>query len=217
MIITHTVTSSTNHTITAKDITGIILAGGAGRRMGGIDKGWVKLNGKALISHMLERLVPQVGCIVISANRQLERYQALGYSVVADNPNSTDKEFQGPIAGILSALRVINTPYAVIVPVDAPILPTQLVQKLIEDSQKQHNKLVLIDDGERTHPLFSLYHHSLLEDLEQYYQNGNRKLITWCFQQSPRIIKVPEFKNSLINVNDNETLEGLALALRNTP
>ena len=207
-------TTATQTHIKKEHITGIILAGGAGSRMGGVDKGWVMLNNLPLVSHTLARLNPQVNSVVISANRELERYRALNVDVVTDLPvlgedTDTPSKFQGPVAGILAALKTISTPYAVIVPVDAPLLAENLVQVLCCES----TTLSLIDDGERTHPLFGLYHRSLIESLECYYQEGNRRLMQWCMQQSPLIIKKPEFLSSFANINDPESLKALELTL----
>lgn len=194
--------------------------------MGGVDKGWVLLNNLPLISHTLTRLEPQVNSIVISANRELERYQSLGVTVVTDLPVvngviNTPNRFQGPVAGILAALKTISTPYAVIVPVDAPLLAKNLVQVLCNESYNKNNNisanrsatLSLIDDGERTHPLFGLYHRSLIESLERYYLQGNRRLMHWCMQQSPLIIKKPDFLSSFANINDSDSLKNVELLL----
>ncbi|OUR87298.1 molybdenum cofactor guanylyltransferase [Gammaproteobacteria bacterium 42_54_T18] len=201
-----------------EDITGIILAGGAGSRMGGVDKGWVILNDLPLVSHTLARLRPQVNSVVISANRELERYRSLGINVVKDLSTANDdintpNNFQGPVAGILAALKSISTPYAVIVPVDAPLLAENLVQVLCYRGNKPAT-LSLIDDGERTHPLFGLYHRSLIESLECYYQEGNRRLMRWCMQQSPLIIKKPELLPSFANINDPDSLKNVELLLK---
>lgn len=203
-------TTATPTNIKKEHITGIILAGGAGSRMGGVDKGWVMLNNQPLVCHTLSRLKPQVSSVVISANRELERYRALGVNVVTDataldTDIGSSGDFQGPVAGILAALKTISTPYAVIVPVDAPLLATNLVQVLSYKS----TALSLIDDGERTHPLFGLFHRSLIESLENYYQQGNRRLMRWCMQQSPLIIKKPELHSSFANINDPESLKAL--------
>jgi len=207
-------TTATQTNIKKEHITGIILAGGAGSRMGGVDKGWVMLNSLPLVSHTLARLKPQVNSVIISANRELERYRALNVDVVTDLPvlgedPNTPSNFQGPVAGILATLKTITTPYAVIVPVDAPLLAENLVQVLCCES----TTLSLIDDGERTHPLFGLYHRSLIESLERYYQEGNRRLMQWCMQQSPLIIKKPEFLSSFANINDPGSLKALESTL----
>lgn len=212
--------------ITKQQITGIILAGGAGSRMGGRDKGWVTLNNQPLVSHVIDRIKPQVSTIIISANRELHRYQSLGYPVVSDtnyaplkNKQQPSSGFQGPIAGILAALKSIHTPYAVIIPVDAPLLSVNLVQTLIDHHNASQNrfKLTLFHDGERTHPLFGLYHCSLIECLETYYLNGQRRLMQWCLEQSPHIISTPQFKTSFTNINDPDSLAILESSLRPKP
>jgi molybdopterin-guanine dinucleotide biosynthesis protein A len=227
-------TTATQPDIKKEHITGIILAGGAGSRMGGVDKGWVMLHNQPLVSHTLARLKPQVNSVVISANRELERYRSLDADVVTDLPDLNDgvnapNNFQGPVAGILAALKKISTPYAVIVPVDAPLLAENLIQILCHGSNnRSDNKsnrkgsnintctsaaLSLIDDGERTHPLFGLYHRSLIKSLESYYQEGHRRLMRWCMQQSPLIIKKPELLRSFANINDPDSLKNVELIL----
>ena len=167
--------------------------------MGGVDKGWVTLNKQPLVLHTYSRLVPQVKSILISANRELDRYRSLDCAVITDK---MDKDgFQGPVAGIMAALNALTTEYAIIVPVDAPLLSETLVQTLI-GAQERGDKLILINDGERIHPLFGLYHRSLQKSLETYFNNGNRRLMQWCKQQSPKIIDAPHLKASFTNVND---------------
>ena len=106
-------------------VSGIILAGGEGRRLGGQDKGWLTLKGQPMIRRVLKRLAPQVSGVMISANRNLERYRQLGYPVITDHD-----AFQGPLGGIASCLHHLPTEYGLVVPVDAPWIPANLLQRL---------------------------------------------------------------------------------------
>ncbi len=108
-------------------ITGVVLAGGQGRRMGGVDKGLVALAGQSLVSHVLARIAPQVAQVMINANRHQNEYAALGYPVISDVvPGSA-----GPLAGFHAALRAASTPLVLMVPCDTPALPATLVNALL--------------------------------------------------------------------------------------
>ena len=112
--------------IDTKDITGLILAGGRGSRMGGVDKGLQNHLGMPLAMHALLRLGPQVGEIMINANRNLGAYEAMGVPVWPD----TLPDYAGPLAGFLAGLEHCETPYLVTVPCDSPLFPDDLVQRL---------------------------------------------------------------------------------------
>ena len=110
-------------TVAARDVTGIVLAGGMGRRMGGVDKGLVELEGRPLVAHVLARLAPQVGALLINANQNRERYAAFGHPVVPDEVGG----FAGPLAGLHAGMTHAATPYVATVPCDSPFLPPDLV------------------------------------------------------------------------------------------
>lgn len=169
---------------TPNEITGVILAGGAGRRMEGQDKGLVELNGKPFISWTLERLRPQVKHIIVSANRNLSTYKALGLTVISDE---SPESYEGPVAGIVRCLEQLETPWACVVPVDAPLIPPELVATL-ETACSRGANLILLEIEGRLQPLFGLYSKSLLASLKAYYDQGERKLIKWCEQQQPIIL-----------------------------
>lgn len=175
-----------------KDVTGVILAGGEGRRMGGEDKGWVPLQGLPLIKRAIERLRPQVDRIIISANRNIEAYEALGYPIFHDST-----PYMGPLGGIAACLRNIDTEYALVVPTDAPLIPLDLVTIL---RQHQPANLILCEDKKRLQPLFGLYHRSLAESIEDFLKRGERKLTLWCEQQSPVRVTIGD-NNAFTNLN----------------
>lgn len=178
-------------------VTALILAGGEGRRMGGQDKGWVQLKGIPLVEQVIARLTPQLNRIVISANRNLEEYQALGYPVICD-----ETPFLGPLAGIAAGLQQIETDYALVVPTDAPLIAENLVATLFQHIPA---KLVLCEDNERLQPLFGLYHRSLADSISDYLQSGERKLMLWCKQQNPKIVTIGD-KSLFTNLNTPEDL-----------
>ncbi|MEW8394895.1 MAG: molybdenum cofactor guanylyltransferase MobA, partial [Candidatus Thiodiazotropha sp.] len=110
------------------DVTAVILAGGRGRRMGGEDKGLIELNGEPLIQHVITSIAPQVGQILINANRNQARYQAFGYPVIADSLLN----YQGPLAGFIAALEAITTEDMLTLPCDGPPVPADMVERLYQ-------------------------------------------------------------------------------------
>ncbi|TAK92149.1 MAG: molybdenum cofactor guanylyltransferase [Burkholderiaceae bacterium] len=150
-------------------VTGLILAGGAGKRMGGVDKGWVCHQGVPMIEAALARLTPQVGSILISANRSLERYAALGHPVVQDNSS----DFQGPLAGILAGLSACQTPWLQVIPCDTPAFPSDLVQQLL--AAVRHQACTPVVRG-REQWTFTLLHRDCLLPLQQQFDQGVRTL-----------------------------------------
>ncbi|HXY05076.1 MAG TPA: molybdenum cofactor guanylyltransferase MobA [Burkholderiaceae bacterium] len=131
-----------------ESITGVVLAGGRGARMGGADKGLVQFEGRLLIAHVLARLRPQVGEVIISANRNLERYRAFGDRVVEDDQASFGA-FCGPLAGMLAGLRHARLPWVAFVPCDSPAVPLDLVTRLSCATDGEQRPAVAVCDGRR--------------------------------------------------------------------
>jgi molybdopterin-guanine dinucleotide biosynthesis protein A len=157
------------------DITGIVLAGGRGRRVGGADKGWIEWSGRPLIEHVIARLRPQVAEIVVSANRNRERYQSLGVTVMADSAELED--YAGPLAGIRSALSQVATRWALVVPCDAPRLPNDLAQRLA--AGLEGGKAAAAEVAGRIEPLFCLLATDLWLDLDRAITSGERSVFRW--------------------------------------
>ncbi len=162
--------------MTANNITGVILAGGRGTRMGGVDKGLVKLDGKPLVEHVIQRLQLQVPHIIINANRNRDAYARYGFAVVSDEIAAIDA---GPLAGILSALTYAATDYIVTVPCDAPRLPKDLAARLLLQLQRDHSRACVAHDGARMQPVFALLHASLQDDLRRALRAGEYKAERW--------------------------------------
>src|SRR5262245_25449925 len=139
-------------------ITGIVLAGGQGRRMGGVDKGLQLLHGKPMVAHVLARLTGQVDEIVINANQNVERYRAFGHTVVSDDIPG----FAGPLAGLHAGMKAAKNPLVVTVPCDSPFLPPDLVVRL--QSSLGQNDLAVAKTGDQPHPVFSLMKTDLLKN-----------------------------------------------------
>jgi len=137
-------------------ITGVVLAGGRATRMGGVDKGLQLLNGRPLWRHVADSLEPQVGRLVISANRNLEYWHTSGYAVYRD----TQADFPGPLAGMLAVMQQVDSPWFVFCPCDTPFIPSFLVERFLQ--QKASAPVVWVHDGERDHPAVALVHRQII-------------------------------------------------------
>ena len=168
--------------IARDDITGLILAGGRGSRMGGVDKGLQNHLGTPLALHALLRLGPQVGEVMINANRNLGAYESMGVPVWPD----TLPDYAGPLAGFLTGLERCETPFMVTVPCDSPRFPLDLVERLADGLESQQAEIALAatreGDATRVHPVFCLMTTSLLESLVRFTQGGQRKIDRWTAQ-----------------------------------
>jgi molybdopterin-guanine dinucleotide biosynthesis protein A len=156
-------------------ITGIILAGGLGRRMGGVDKGLQLLNGRPLVAHVVERLAPQVDELLINANQNAERYAAFGHRVIAD----AIPDFAGPLAGLHAALAAAAHPLVATAPCDSPFLPADLISRLLAAFTAAEAELAVARTFAQPHPVFCLCRRSLLPHLTDYLASGQRKMADW--------------------------------------
>lgn len=154
-------------------VAGVILAGGRGRRMGGQDKGWVDWQGRPLIERALARLQPQVDSVIISANRNLDRYRALGHPVAQDDQGRFGA-YAGPLAGMLAALELCPLDWAVCVPCDAPALPADLVARLLAASAGSGAPALAVSGGRRQ-PVFCLLPRALAPRLAQALAAGEHR------------------------------------------
>jgi len=186
--------------INLQHITAIILAGGQGSRLGGLDKGWVELNNIPLIQHVINRIQPQVRGIIISANRNIKRYADLGFPVYEDEIN----DFSGPLAGILQGLQQCKSEWLLTVPADSPFIPKDLAQRLGQNIQD--NKILIAHDGKHLQPTFALIHKSLTSSLQDFLQQGERKTRVWMQQQPHKIVDFSDEANDFININTDEEL-----------
>jgi molybdopterin-guanine dinucleotide biosynthesis protein A len=164
----------------AHTVTGVILAGGQSRRMGGGDKGLLELAGKPMLVHVIERLAPQVGGLVINANGDPARFACLGLPVVAD----TIPDFAGPLAGVLAGMRWAraNTPAARFIATaagDAPMLPADLVSRCLKALEDRPGGIALAQSGGELHPVIGLWPVALADDLEAQLRTGVRKVVAW--------------------------------------
>jgi molybdenum cofactor guanylyltransferase len=172
-------------TIPASDITGLVLAGGRGSRMGGADKGLQPHLGVPLALHALLRLAPQVGATMINANRNLAAYEAMGSPVWPD----ALPDYPGPLAGFLSGLERCETPYLATVPCDTPNFPADLVSRLAAALEEADADIAIAatpepDGSQQVQPVFSLIKATLLESLVRATTAGERKIDRWVKQQA---------------------------------
>ena len=179
------------------DITGLILAGGRGSRMGGVDKGLVPLNGRPMIEHVATRLQPQVGRLLINANRNHERYAALGFPVIPDLLGG----FLGPLAGMAAGMRAATTPYVVTAPCDSPLIGIDLVARLAAALTGNHADIAVAHDGERPHPVFLLVRRDLVSDLMEFLATGGRKIDRWFARHRVAFADFRDAPEAFINVN----------------
>ena len=181
-------------------ITGIVLAGGRGSRMGGVDKGLQLYNGTALAKHAIEQLQPQVGHLLINANRNLDIYQAWDLPVSADVLMDGITDFAGPLAGFLIGLQHCKTPYLMTVPCDTPRFPSDLVSRLADALSQQDAEIAMVSSPDeegvlRHQPVFCLMKRDLVESLKTFTDAGGRKIGAWAAQ------------HKLVRINFNEVYD----------
>lgn len=189
-------------------ISGIVLAGGKGRRMGGADKGLVEFLGKPLVAHAIQRLEPQVNEILISANRETERYSDFGYPVIPDEIQG----YAGPLAGLHAGLRQAKHPYVITVPCDTPLLPMSLVHRLLRGLLDRDADVTIAKTGLQPHPVFCLCRKALLPHLEDFLQGGGRKFEEWYSGLESFEVLFNDMPQAFINVNTREELQCLEQA-----
>jgi molybdopterin-guanine dinucleotide biosynthesis protein A len=171
------------------DITGLILAGGRGSRMGGVDKGLQNFNGVPLALHTLLRLQVQVGEVMVNANRNLAAYESFGVPVWPD----AIPDYAGPLAGFLTGLEHCETGWLATVPCDTPMFPIDLVARLAKAAQEQDAEIAMASapeqDGKmRTQPVFCLLRRELLESLVRFTHAGGRKIDAWTATHRTAIV-----------------------------
>ena len=179
-------------------ITGVILAGGEARRMGGGDKGLVELRGKPLVEHALAALSPQVNTVIINANRNRERYAAYGHPVIADSRQG----FQGPLAGMLSCIEAAGTEFIVTVPCDSPLLPDDLVARLFRQLSEEQADISVAHNGDRMQPVFTLMPTSLAPSMQAFLDGGGRKIDRWFEQHKLAVTDFSDKPECFRNINN---------------
>jgi len=181
-------------------VTGVVLAGGQGRRMGGVDKGLQLLHGKPMVAAVLARLAPQVNEIVINANQNLGTYEGFGHRVVPDAIGG----FAGPLAGLHAGLGAARHPLALTAPCDSPFLPLDLLSRLRKALGE--NDLAVAKTGDQVHPVFSLVRVSVLDHLSKFLATGGRKIDAWYSTLEVVEVAFDDEADAFRNINTRDEL-----------
>lgn len=183
-------------------ICGLVLAGGQGRRMGGVDKGLQVLRGRPMVEHVIERLRPQVDEVLVNANQNLERYGVYGCPVVPDAVGG----FAGPLAGLHAGMKSTRAPLILTVPCDSPFLPLDLAARLRAALEKNRADIAVAKTRDQAHPVFALARTAVLPHLEAFLARGERKIDLWY--ASLRVVEVPfdDQEDAFSNINTPQDL-----------
>lgn len=187
------------------NITGLILAGGRGSRMGSVDKGLQLFRGKPMIGHVLDRFAPQVDEVLINANRNHPDYAAFGHRVIADAIDG----FAGPLAGLHTGMAHAAHPLIVTAPCDSPFLPVDLVPRLLAGMQQAGADLAVAKTFDQPHPVFCLTRTDLAAHLHEFLASGQRKIDKWY--ASLKVVEVPfdDEEAAFSNINTLDELKSL--------
>jgi molybdenum cofactor guanylyltransferase len=184
------------------EVCGLVLAGGQGRRMGGVDKGLQLLQGRPLIQHVIERLRPQVGSVLINANQNLDRYAEFGCPVVPDRIAG----FAGPLAGLEAGLHATDAPLVVTVPCDSPFLPHDLVARLSNARSAADADVAVARTGSQPHPVFALVCTRVRSHLADFLSRGERKIDHWYASLSVVEVAFDDEADAFANINTRAEL-----------
>ncbi len=177
--------------------TAVVLCGGRGRRLGGVDKPLVELAGKTLLAHLIERLEPQVNAIVLSGVRLRQAYESFGYPLVEDEDPD-----QGPLAGIVSARSVVQTPWILTTPADTPFLPSDLVSSLASCCRR--TGAAVVTAGGHRQNLAMLLDRERMESLTRFYADGGRAVHRWLTANGVEEVELPA--PGFFNINTPDDL-----------
>jgi molybdenum cofactor guanylyltransferase len=183
-------------------ITGVVLAGGLGRRMGGVDKGLQLLRGRPMAAWVIERFAPQVDEVLINANQNLERYSALGYRVIPDEIAG----YAGPLAGLHRGLTEASHDLVATVPCDSPFLPRDLVARLGAALEREQANIAVAKTGEQPHPVFCLCRRSVLPGLTAFLAAGGRKIDSWYANLRLTEVIFDDQPDAFSNINTEDEL-----------
>ncbi len=196
--------------ILKNNITAVILAGGRGRRMGGLDKGLIEFEGQPIVELLIEQLRRQDVDIIINANRNQSTYQQYGYPVISDEL----ADFQGPLAGFATAMAAVDTDYILTLPCDGPVLVDNFVELFIDCQSRRKTAICVADDDERLQPVYALIKVDLLENLKTFLQTGDRKIDHWYAQHDYAKVDFSNQKEMFANINKPEDQTALTEAYK---
>ena len=183
-------------------ISGVVLAGGQGRRMGGVDKGLRELRGKAMVAWVIERFAPQVDEVLINANQNIETYARFGHRVVPD----TISGFAGPLAGLQRGLAEARYPLVATTPCDTPFLPLDLVARLCAALEAADAQLAVARTGDQPHPVFCVCRRDVLPHLTRFLTGGGRKIDAWYATLSVAEVAFDDEPGAFSNINTLDEL-----------
>ncbi|OQW74649.1 MAG: molybdenum cofactor guanylyltransferase [Proteobacteria bacterium ST_bin11] len=178
-------------------VSGVVLAGGKARRMQEQDKGLILCNNRPLVSYALAAMKPLVDELLISANRNQDRYGQWAYPVISD----AEQTFDGPLAGILAAMHAAKHSVLLIAPCDSPLIDTVHLQRLLEALVTQEADIAVAFDGERLHPVFAALRTELQTDLQAYLLRGERKLQQWFQRHLTIQVDFSDTPHIFVNIN----------------
>ncbi|MGZ4955330.1 MAG: molybdenum cofactor guanylyltransferase MobA [Methylobacter sp.] len=185
-------------------VAGVILAGGRARRMNNQDKGLVNFNGRPMVSYAIAALAPVVDCVFINANRNIDQYRQFGWPVISDQTDS----FDGPLAGILTAMIHADADVLVVIPCDSPLIKTEHLQKLLLTRAEHNADVAVAFDGTRLHPVFLAIKTALQTSLQEYLADGQRKVEVWLAKQN--LVRV-DFSNETEIFSNINTMTELSV------
>ncbi len=186
---------------TQTKVTGVILAGGLARRMNNRDKGLIGFKGQPMVSYAIAAMNAVADQTIINANRNIAEYQAFSLPVVSDQTDS----FDGPLAGVLTAMIFAETGVLMVMPCDSPLVKTEHLQKLLSTREAADADVAVAFDGERLHPVFLAIKVALMPSLQDYLQSGQRKIDTWI--QKHKLVKADFSAEPEIFININSLAE----------
>lgn len=190
------------------DITAVILAGGMGRRMGGLDKGLIEFEGRLLIEILIEKLQQQNVNIIINANRNQSVYEGYGFPVISDQLS----DYQGPLAGFATAMSAVNSQYILTLPCDSPLLSGLYIERFINCHnlpENQNTSISVAHDGERLQPVHALINIDLLASLNEFLETGDRKIDRWYAQHNYSQADFSDQQDMFKNINTPEDQKSL--------
>jgi molybdenum cofactor guanylyltransferase len=190
----------------APPVTGVVLAGGQGRRMGSVDKGLALLLGRPMVTHVIERLAPQVDEILINANRNMTEYMALGHAVIPDAIGG----YAGPLAGLHVGLTHAANPLVATVPCDSPFLPHDLIARLSTALRDDAADIAVARTLDQPHPVFALVRREVLPHLTQFLQDGGRKIDAWYATLKAIEVAFDDQPDAFRNINTADELRQAA-------
>jgi len=183
-------------------LTGAILAGGKGRRMGGSDKGLVECGGRPLIAYVIEAMEPVCTRLYLNANRSLAEYRHFGHPVISDSLAG----FHGPLAGILSVMEVATTDLLVVAPCDCPRLQSETLARLVQALDKDID-IAVAHDGVRLHPVVMALRTRLAGDLGEWLKAGRHKIDRWVERHPWLAVDMSDVSGQFVNINTPEELQ----------